>query len=744
MARTRHIAKACLLLVPWNVSAKASEPPKRPDEGVSKASSQKADNASYRISLPLGSARKYATRYIPARRALEIRIYPAKAAEFATAENYDSAYVHRLVIMENNREVVLSLQLKNEDMGWLVTHKDRPWRIIIDLWHNAGSDPGLAQETETPWNWEGLNSSDSLKMMGANLARHEVFEGTDGGEDLDILTREQGAASNRAEGAAVNPWEEGSETEAARAMLGTQPAQASRPRPQDDLSEPVAGNPGDSAFAADEPMGRFLRTRDARSGSGLHSSEGSAKARARAAFEVGAHNTAFSLIRREAALRRREFLSDPEAIWLGGESAYMSGRPEVARDYFLTLSGLNEVSSYTALANLRLTDLDVLAKKETLTSAAERYREMALNEQIPWLPRIVSLARILQGAEKPDEFIGDPFLEVIGECVRSDDITTSIQQGCAYQDFLHKMRTDDIVTAQGTIEEYANRWPADPRIAVHKDALRTQIKDFLRSSAEKETFQDWLRFEKASRPEYLSAVNTDAGDLETRARAYERAGDLARALELYEKAAANSKDSARSTSLLARAANLATKTTNAARAQTLLEKIKSQPNRSTEGLGAEAVGYVREIALPPYSNNTALSLLLDEIFTGFHAENDIRTLVSLTERLNGSREADVLYEKILALPTRSLAESELKEETLLEYAEVLRNQGRLVKSADMFLAVANLDNGKNRAEAAYKAGVVYFRAGLLEKATASWNLAANDLANSKYSALATERLNRIR
>jgi Mg-chelatase subunit ChlI len=90
------------------------------------------------------------------------------------------------------------------------------------------------------------------------------------------------------------------------------------------------------------------------------------------------------------------------------------------------------------------------------------------------------------------------------------------------------------------------------------------------------------------------------------------------------------------------------------------------------------------------------------------------------------------------------AEADLREDALMNYAEVLRNQGRLVKSADTFLAVANLDNGKNRAEAAYKAGVVYFRAGLLEKATSSWNIAANDLENSKFSALATERLNRIR
>lgn len=743
MGRTLHIAKACLLFVPWSASATAFQRINLPEGEMTQARSLSAENASYRISLPLGSARKYATRYIPARRALEIRIYPAIAKEFATSENYDSAYVHRLVIRENEREVVLSLQLKNEDIGWLVTHKERPWRIIIDLWNNAESDPSLAQEEETPWRWEGLNSSASVRKAEESLARHEVFVGTSE-EELDLLISQERALQGDAGAARTNPWEDEAQGDDDQVVSDKHAGETFTPGPEKELLGAVTGNSSDASFSADDPMGRFLRILNTRSGSHLNSAESSAKERARHAFEVGEHSTAFSLIRREAALRRRTFLSDPEAIWLGGESAYLSGRPEVARDYFLTLGGLNEINSYTALANLRLIDIDVLEKRETLLSAAERYREIALNEQKPWVPRIVALSRILQASEAPDNFIGDPFLEVIEECVRSEEVTSAIQQGCAYHNFLHKMRTDDIVTAQSTIEEYASRWPDDSRIAGHKDILRQKVKEFLRSSVEKEALQEWLRFEKASRPEYLSIVNADASDLEPRGRAHEQAGDLARALDLYERAASKAVDSMKSTALLARAANLATKMTNTSRAQVLLERIQSLPNRSTTGLGAEAVGYVREIALPPYSNNTALSLLLDEVFTGFHAENDIRTLVSLTERLNGSREADILFEKILALPTRSLAESELKEETLLEYAEVLRNQGRLVKSADMFLAVANLDNGKNRAEAAYKAGVVYFRAGLLEKATASWNLAANDLANSKYSALATERLNRIR
>jgi hypothetical protein len=79
----------------------------------------------------------------------------------------------------------------------------------------------------------------------------------------------------------------------------------------------------------------------------------------------------------------------------------------------------------------------------------------------------------------------------------------------------------------------------------------------------------------------------------------------------------------------------------------------------------------------------------------------------------------------------------------MQYAEDLRNLGRFSSSGDMFLAVANLSQGTRRAEAAYKAGVVYARSGLFEKAKTAWLLAANDTNDKRFSSLASERLDRL-
>ena len=60
------------------------------------------------------------------------------------------------------------------------------------------------------------------------------------------------------------------------------------------------------------------------------------------------------------------------------------------------------------------------------------------------------------------------------------------------------------------------------------------------------------------------------------------------------------------------------------------------------------------------------------------------------------------------------------------------------------MAVANLAQSSRKAESAYKAGIMYARAGLVEKAKSAWQLSAADISDKKFSSLANERLERIR
>ncbi len=110
--------------------------------------------------------------------------------------------------------------------------------------------------------------------------------------------------------------------------------------------------------------------------------------------------------------------------------------------------------------------------------------------------------------------------------------------------------------------------------------------------------------------------------------------------------------------------------------------------------------------------------------------------------LRGKPQSELIYTKILAYPVKSPDETQIAEKSLLQYADDLRDAGQFSKAGDMFFAVANLSQGTTHAESAYKAGVVYARAGLFDKAKTAWQLAANDTNDKRYSALANERLDR--
>ncbi len=682
----------------------------------SHSSQAQPETETARLTFLLGSPRRYAARFLPKDRKLQIRVLPARANEFDASAYYDGRFVHRAVVKETNGEVVLSLQLKNKDVDWLVTHQESPWRIIVDLWANKES---AVASQRSNWHWNGYHSS--IPGEGTPKSTFSTL-------DPDSLenSEELGFEDFESLGESIRYEDELSQ-------LSTEPF----------TTEDGAPTNTSAKSQGSSPYERFLVVNSNLPALG---EEAAPQALGRNQFSRGLHTEALNTFRKQATLHRREFVSNSENLWLAGESALLAGRKALAKDYFLTLQKTSPKSSHGSLGQLRM--LDINAEEGTVPAEKLTQGYEALTQSPTSSPEARSMAALrlvsLGSAREQEKKTNASLLPHFEECVKLKSLRQKFVNECDYQIFVHNHKTDDLVVAQRSIAAFEDKWPEDNRMARHKEALRTKVRAFLDDVSKNGRFAAWIAFERASDPAWIQFSNGQSKYLKTRAEAWEKAGNTARALDLYERAAEREADPKNQMKLLAKAANIAMKTDGENRALRSLRQVESNPVRRTEGLGVEATALVREVALAPHNQELATKMLLDEIFLGFHAENDLRTLVSLTERLKGSREADVLYEKILALPTRSRSEAELKEDTLLDFAEMLRNQGRLVKSADMFLSVANLDSGKSRAEAAYKAGVVYFRAGLLEKATQSWNIAANDLANSKYSALAKERLNRIR
>ena len=167
-------------------------------------------------------------------------------------------------------------------------------------------------------------------------------------------------------------------------------------------------------------------------------------------------------------------------------------------------------------------------------------------------------------------------------------------------------------------------------------------------------------------------------------------------------------------------------------------------NRKNNGLTDRATAALREASRAPYSSKTAQLILIDELKFGRYVERDVGMLASLAVAARGRDDADKVFETLMTTTPRNDADTRQIETSLMQYADDLRGNGRLAKSGDVYLAVANLGQTTKKAEASYKAGLMYARAGMVEKAKTAWQLSAADTADKKFSSLASERLERIR
>src|SRR6185503_10679973 len=132
-------------------------------------------------------------------------------------------------------------------------------------------------------------------------------------------------------------------------------------------------------------------------------------------------------------------------------------------------------------------------------------------------------------------------------------------------------------------------------------------------------------------------------------------------------------------------------------------------SRKSEGLTDKSVSALKELSVSPYRNKIALNVLIDEVKLGRYEERTLSTLFEWSKELRGTPQADLIYEKIMAYPAKSSDEVQIVETSIMQFAGDLREKGNFSKAGDMFFAVANLSQGTHRAEAAYKAGVVYAR-----------------------------------
>ncbi len=688
---------------------------------------------SQRLTIALDSPRRFATRYLAQSRTLQITVSPAKASEFETTRFYDSRYVLRMVVEERNNAVTLSLQLKNAPLEWLVTPQDEPWRLMIDVWRTEAPP---RTELDTVWNWQEMDSG-STEQASRDLRNSALPK-----ERLKNDTAQIGAVKPFPPVPPINNNQPPKEI----AQVEKTEKSAANVKHLENFGplDPVVG---------DTPARRIrIANLERTLGQKIGTFEESdiAPKLAQELYLDGQYVRALQYFRRTALLNERQFKENAKALWLAGESAYLSQQWDLSRDYLRSLVMHFPDHELTGFAKLRLNDIDVIEansgknKFELSEKYSNNYVQIALSEKFPWQAKIAASVHLLHGIIDENPEAAKLYQQNLNACVKRSIVPIELQKNCAYILTRHLIEKMDVVSSDFEVQNFKKSFPNDPRSRTLELTNENIVRSTLVESHKNKAWESWIALEKKARPGLLEFTLKNGQLVFARAESWEAVGEINKATQLYSLYWQMSTDDSKRNEAAAVNARLLLKSKNAPRADQYLKRLEDDDTRQANGLTDRATGAVRELALAPYRNRRALRLVLDEMRAGRFVERELNALGQYAKLLGKAPAADSIYEKILAYPAKTASEIKDVEDSILRYAENLRDTGRFSKSGDMFLAVANFPQGSRKAESAYKAGIVYARAGLLEKARTAWQLAASDLGEKRFSTLANERLERIR
>jgi hypothetical protein len=398
-----------------------------------------------------------------------------------------------------------------------------------------------------------------------------------------------------------------------------------------------------------------------------------------------------------------------------------------------------------SLAQFRLAEIrGSRGDKSTGEDPNAQYTEIALDDRAPWAARIGSTVKLIETTvgERPEA--ARAHQATLQSCLNGNFVSDQMRQACAYIQTKFSVSQVDVVSADAALQRFKTRYPNDPRSAVLTNELANRVRFFIDEMARKKEYPSIAEFEKQARPELLEFTLREPELLMARVEGALSVADNKKALQLLQVFASTTSDEIKRNEALALSSQIHLKLKQADRAESALKKLFASELRKTSGLTDRATAALREAARPPANSKTAQAILLDELKFGRYVERDIGMLSTLALASRGREDAEKAFELLMTTTPRTEQDARQIESALFLYADDLRSAGRLAKSGDVYLAVANLAQANKKAEAAYKAGIMYARAGMVEKAKAAWTLSAADTSDKKFSSLSSERLERIR
>lgn len=657
---------------------------------------------SYRLTFEFGSARRYATRYLEDKRVLQIRVTPAKVSEFDSSRFYDTKYVQRVVLEQDKEDVIVNLQLKNVPIAWIIAEQKEPWRLVVDMFK---TESPFSPDANAGWAWQNDAASQNVNVAAPITEQPSVV--------IPPISQ------------TLLPVTQADVTQSSTPVT---PIKASAFKRIDIIAKVDSG-------AIAELQNNTLRN----VGTGTDNEFDNAALLASSYYLAGQVNESLSIFRRIASSFESKFKESPKVMWHAGESALLSGLNELAADYYYAIKQVHPNSEYAWLARFRLAQIS-----STSSDAQKEFSEIALSDKSPWSARAAAAVEISGAHVDESPNIARPYQQNFSKCVAEPLVHTELRIECAYIQTRYDLDKLDLLSADAQVQKFKQFAPNDKRAEKLEKLIEDNVRIFLSEISKSKAWGNLLDFEKKARPQLLEFSLKDPSLVFARAEAWLAAGEVATSAKLYSVYWQTAQDEKQKLVAAANAALTYKKIDDSAKAELYLKRLDESQERKNSGLGDRATSIVRTLTLSPYKNKKAYRLFLEEITTGRFVERDLNALLQLADIAGSSEVADNFYDKISSFPARNADEWKSIEDSLIQYAEQLQKSKRATRSADFFSAAANLAQGAKKAEAAYKAGVMYARAGLIEKAKSSWQLAAGDVNDKKYSSLASERLDRIR
>ena len=326
-------------------------------------------------------------------------------------------------------------------------------------------------------------------------------------------------------------------------------------------------------------------------------------------------------------------------------------------------------------------------------------------------------------------------------CIQSKEIPNNLKNYCFFNKIAYGMQRAPILELDSEIQKLSKYAPGFLKTKELQSLLSDRVQNFLVKSSETKDWFNWIDFEKKARPQLLVFSENKAKFLFMRAEAWRFVGDDQNAIKLYENYIRVSHDIKMKQESGIKAAFLLYKDGKGSKAKEILEKVfKDDDGQEKSSLDSETVGLLVKLSLPPYKSLQALNVVIGAMKQGTYSEESLNNLVAWVHELKSVRDKSYIYSLISSHVPKSDSEVSIIQDNLMDYANALRRKNNFEKSGDIFSLVGHLSGGTRQAEAYYKSGVVYLRAGLFEKAKKAWRLSSNDVADKKFSSLASDRL----